>query len=338
MVRNLAMALKARGRTLVVISLYNLHTPLCEDLEGAEIDVVYLNKRAGLDTRMVGRLASVFRQRSVDVVHTHLPILKYSVPAVGRVKRDIRMLHTFHSVAQWESGSKIVRAQNRRFLRDKDVLPVAISSEVQQSIAAVYGIDAACIPVVHNGVDLAAFQGAPRRPHANVELLHVGRFDHVKNHMFLLQVYIALKRRHPEIGLTLVGDGPLMPAVRDHVRSNSITGVRFAGHVANTATFYRESDIFVLPSLQEGSPLSVIEAMAAGLPVVVSRVGGLPSLVIDGENGFVCDLRVEAFAAGIERLIRDKPAREAFGMRSSALAQAYSSEAMAAGYEHVYDR
>ena len=98
------------------------------------------------------------------------------------------------------------------------------------------------------------------------------------------------------------------------------------------------ADIFLLPSKWEGMPMTVIEAMGTGLPVVASRVGGVPDMVTDGESGLLIPPTAEALAQAIERLVKDEALRERLGTQARQEARRFSIEAMAQGYETLYAR
>lgn len=336
MVSNLARALRARGVPVSVFSLYDMHTPLTDEIERAGIAVSYLGKRPGFDPRVIGRLATELEDQRIEVLHSHLPILKYTVPAVRRLDHKVRMLHTFHSVARHECGSAVARAQNRRFLRSGQVTAVALSEQVRDSVVETYGLQAHQVPTILNGIDLAKFACGERGERSGLTLLHVGRFDRVKNHQFLLDVYAKLSARFDDLSLCLVGDGPMRGEIAARVADERIPGVRFTGMQPDVAPFYAAADVFVLPSLFEGLPMSIVEAMASGLPVVASNVGGVPALVQDGRNGYVRELDVEEFASCISGLLESHDERGKFGAESRRLAIGFSSETMAARYERLY--
>jgi glycosyltransferase involved in cell wall biosynthesis len=336
MVSNLARALRARSRRVVVFSLYDKRTPLAAEIEAAGVPVVHLGKKHGLDLVLIDRLAAGLTDHGVDVVHTHLHVLKYAVPAARRAKGHPRIIHTFHSVADRETALRVARLHNRLMLRSGGVIPVALTTQVQESIVKQYGIRADLIPIVHNGIDVDRFDTARVRRTDGLKLLHVGRFHEAKNHHFLLDVFTLLKSSHPDLSLTLVGDGPLKDEIATRVEVERISNVEFAGEQQDVARYYSAADVFVLPSRYEGAPISIIEAMASGLPIVASNVGGVPTLVHDGENGLLSELNVSAFASRIQTFIGSPDVRERFGRRSRERARGFSSDTMAEQYEHVY--
>jgi len=166
--------------------------------------------------------------------------------------------------------------------------------------------------VVHCGVDLTAFAPVGREPRAAFSILSVGRLVAVKAHGVLVDAVGALRAEGVDVQLTLVGDGPRRAALEALVRERALSGcVRFAGRVGQDeiAAYYRDADVFCLPSFAEGVPVVLMEAMASGVPVISTRVNGIPELVEDGVSGLlVVPGRSDLLATALRRLAED-PAR-----------------------------
>jgi glycosyltransferase involved in cell wall biosynthesis len=173
--------------------------------------------------------------------------------------------------------------------------------------------------LVRCGVDVAAFERrTPReRGGAPLRVLTVGRAEAVKGQPVLVEAVAALGRRGFDVEATLVGGGSMLPALRNRARELRVDEqIHFAGHVAHEAVHahYAAADVFCLPSFGEGVPVVLMEAMAAGLPVVASRVGGIPELVEHGVCGFlVSPGRADLIAAALERLADDPELRQRMG-------------------------
>ena len=161
--------------------------------------------------------------------------------------------------------------------------------------------------VVHCGVDVAEFtaDADPRQPNTAPEILTVGRVVPVKGQALLVEALAELAARGIDARLTIVGDGPQLPELRDRARGLGIADrVAFEGAVGQDAVrgYYERADVFALPSFAEGLPVVLIEAMAMGLPVVASRITGIPELVEEGVSGRLVvpgrgDQLVDALAA-----------------------------------------
>jgi glycosyltransferase involved in cell wall biosynthesis len=258
----------------------------------------------------------LFRHYRPTVVHTHLLALNYAYPLMIRHRTPVRV-HTVHSLAEREVGirvSRIVRTLAFRY-RIGGVVPVAIAEEVRQTIERLYGYRDA--PLIPNGIPVDEYvpDEARRlewRETNGIELdavviVHIGRFAEVKNHALLVNAFAKLHCQEP-LYLLLVGGGELEGVVRQQVQQLGLESrVRFMGVRADVPAILNASDIFTLSSKWEGNPMSVQEAMAAGLPVVSTAVGGVPELVQHGTTGLLVSPEdVEAFASALQTLI-DQP-------------------------------
>jgi glycosyltransferase involved in cell wall biosynthesis len=159
--------------------------------------------------------------------------------------------------------------------------------------------------VVHCGVDLSLFELVERRANKRpAEILTVGRVTPVKGQALLIEALARLLERGIEARLTLVGDGPQLPDLRALAQQFGVSDrVTFAGAVGQNEirSYYGRADVFALPSFAEGIPVVLIEAMATGLPIVASRITGIPELVTEGTSGLLAvpgrlDQLVEALA------------------------------------------
>jgi glycosyltransferase involved in cell wall biosynthesis len=167
--------------------------------------------------------------------------------------------------------------------------------------------------VIHNGVDLDRPRRAPGPPAAPVTLLSVGRFRPPKDFTTLVRAMATLEPGTAR--LRIAGDGPDRPALEAEIaRLDVAHAVELLGTRGDVDQLLAAADLFVLSSDSEGLPMSVLEAMAAGLPVVASRVGGIPELVGDGETGALVPPRDSAaLAAAIRRIAGDPQLRDRLG-------------------------
>ena len=338
MVLHLARELSRAGHPVRVVSLHGDDTDVAGLMRRAGVDVVALNKAGGPDPRTVLRLRAQMRDFSPAVVHTHLPVLEYVLPAARLYGRRVRIIHTVHNLAREETRHRVLRAVNRRAF-SHGVVPVALNEEVRSSICREYALPASAVPVVGNGIDLDAFRGPQRRgPRgAGARLLCVARLAPAKNHALLLRTVARLRESGRDVSLTLVGDGPLRGALEERARELGISErVRFAGRRTDTAAFYRDCDLFVLLSDYEGMPMSIIEAMASGLPVVATRAGGVAELVDDGVNGALVEADAAAAAGAIAAICDDPALYARLSAGAVRTSSHYSAEAMMEKYVDLY--
>jgi sugar transferase (PEP-CTERM/EpsH1 system associated) len=227
---------------------------------------------------------------------------------------------------------------------------VPVSDDLVDWLRHTIGIPEQKITKVINGVDTAQYApaGAPLPGDAGaaaqpIWIGTVGRADRIKNHTGLLDVFERLLERFPapqfDLRLAIIGDGPLLETLRHRVASTGWADrVHLPGACTDVAGILRGLSVFVLPSLSEATPVVILEAMATGLPVVASRVGGVPQLVLDGQTGLLADAAdVDSFADALASYIRDPELRRKHGAAGRAHIQAgYSVDAMVAGYDALY--
>jgi glycosyltransferase involved in cell wall biosynthesis len=196
--------------------------------------------------------------------------------------------------------------------------------------------------VIHNGVDLNYFK--PRRqapPPQAPRVLTVARLVPDKDHETLIRAFRLVAADHTGAELWLVGDGPRERALRQLTAATLSPGqVRFFPGQADLRPFFAQASLFALSSVHEACPNVVLEAMAAGLPVVATRVGGLPELVAPGETGWLTPPRdPAALAAALSHLLADSRTREAFGRAGhQRVARRFPLAAMVRNHEAVLEK
>lgn len=326
---------------VAAVSLYpESGTILEKEIREKELQVYFLNKHRGLDLRMIPQLYRLFRIFRPDVVHTHLYALRYTLLPTLFCRIPVRV-HTVHNVAQKEVD-RVGKLVHWIAFRLGKVVPVSISREVANTVRAVYG-RGIHTPVIYNGIPTKWFVSSAGQDNTKKEkdvvLLHVGRFAPQKNHLFLIEAFALAAKEHPTMQLWLVGDGPLRPAVEKAVVEVRLEGkVSFLGIRDDVPKLLAASDVLVLSSDYEGVPLTVLEAMAAGKPVIATAVGGVPELVEDEVTGILVPPRnPEALARGILRLARDPDLRQRMGKAAQERALArFDISRTAREYEALY--
>lgn len=339
--------MEATDRTRFEVAAVSLYpesgTILEREIQEKGLKVYFLNKHRGLDLRMIPQLCHLFRNLHPEVVHTHLYVLRYTLLPMLLCHVPVRV-HTVHNVAQKEVDlfGKIV---HHIAFRIGGVLPVSISQEVARTIRAVYGQDIRT-PVIYNGIPTARYSSFKAMKDGVIEgkdliLLHIGRFAPQKNHHLLIEAFAMAVKEYPAMRLWLVGDGPLRPMVEKLVEEKRLEKkIVFFGIRDDVPELLAKADVFVLSSDWEGVPLTILEAMAAGRPVVATAVGGLPELIEDGVTGFLVPPRdPDALAQAILRLAKDRTLRLRMGKEARKQAvERFDIAQTARAYEELYLR
>lgn len=338
MCENLTYALTEMGHSVTVVSLYSEKTPIARRMEDAGIRILYLDKKLGLDLTMISKLAKIMRQEKPDVVHTHLDVIKYAV-AAAKLCGIKRCVHTVHNVAHEEAEGWLQKMINTLYFRLGWSVPVALSPEVRRTIVSFYGLDEEKVPMIYNGVDLG--KCLPKTGYslsAPAVLLHIGRFNAQKNHKGLLEAFSLIIKSYPDCCLKLIGDGSLQEETEQYAQTLGIReNVSFLGNQTNVYPFLQEADIFLLPSKFEGMPMTIIEAMGTGLPVVASAVGGVPDMLEDRKSGMLTSCEPNAVEEAVLELLRSEALRETLGTQAKEKSITFSAVYMARSYCEIYN-
>ena len=336
MCENLAYSLDKLGHKVIVISLYSKQTPIASRLIEKGIQVKFLKKKQGLDLSLFFRLAALLKKERVNVIHTHIYAIKYGVFAAMLSGVKIR-IHTVHNVAEKEAG-KAARLLNNYFFKRCGVIPVALSELIRESIVKEYGIKMEKIPVVFNGIDLS--NCIPKTEYGNDSefiILNIARFSQQKNHKGLIEVFEKFNKTHPNSRLWLIGEGSLKDSIRKQVKEAQLENkVEFLGVQSNVYQFLNKADIFVLPSKYEGVPMTIIEAMGTGLPIIASDVGGIPDMLENNFSAILTAVDSTETEIALEHIYYDQILRERLGKNARIQSNRFSSTVMGKKYLEIY--
>jgi glycosyltransferase involved in cell wall biosynthesis len=285
-------------------------TDLLSSIESLGVPVRCLGASSVMDWRWMVPLRKWLRSGGVDVVHVHSPLMAPGVRAVVRSLGRARpiLITTEHNV-KYHLLTEIADIATIR----ADDLVIAVSVAVSGSRAC---RAARHVETVHYGIDICRVTGlAENRVQHSADLglaeglriVSVANFRAEKDHSTLLKAARLVHARVPSAHFYLAGHGPLEPLVASEVKRHEMTNYfHLLGRVPNAARLSASADIFVLSSLWEGRPVALMEALAAGVPAVVTEVGGMPDMVHDNRNGrLVPPSDAEALAAALLSLLED---------------------------------
>jgi glycosyltransferase involved in cell wall biosynthesis len=301
---------------------------LADELRRLPLSLTVISEKEYGPVTIAFRLAKQLRRIRPDIVHTH----KYKDSVLGsivarclRVPNVVRVVHgmpePFKGLKNLKmAGYTFVDRLVTRWFVDK---VVAVSSDIETVLAQIYEKDR--VVRIHNGIDLEAVRVTTNRLAMrrkwriddNIILIGTaGRLVPVKGHTILLKALHVLAERHHNVRLILLGDGPLRNSLETEVRRLGLEEmVIFAGHQEQSYDFINMMDIFVLPSLHEGIPMVLLEALALKKPVIASRVGGIPEVISHGVSGMLVNPgNVAELAAGLHSLIQDQEKASLFGV------------------------
>jgi len=339
---DLALGLQASGSRSVVFLPADGEGWLARQLEGSGVAIEYFRLDRPVSPACARSLAAAFRRHRIAIAHSH----EFSMAVYG-------------ALASWLAGGQHVitmhgsryyarRLQRRAALRAALALSggtVAVSKQLADEISHDLLVPRSHIATISNGVRHVPADGTPIRDQLRLGagdrlLVSVGNLYAVKGHVHLIDALALLADRHPAVHLAICGRGDLESALLARARELRLPNVHLLGLRADVAAVLAAADVFVLPSLSEGLPLALLEAMFAGCPIVASDVGEVAAALGHGEAGALVEAgNPAALAASLDSLLSDPARARVLGERARMRAAAeYDVSHMVRCYRSIYDR
>jgi len=321
---------------------------LGEELRQEGFPVHVLGRRPGFDWRCSYGLTRLLHRARVDVVHAHQYTPFFYAMTARLLYRRPALIFTEHGRHFPDYPRRKRMLANRLLLRRRDRV-VAVGEAVRQALIDNEGIPAGRVGVVYNGISLPDLAAPPARDEVRRELaigpddlvlMQVARLDYLKDHATAIRTLARVVAQRPDARLVLVGEGPERVKIEEQVRSQGLEeSVRLLGLRKDVARLLVAADVFLLTSISEGIPLTLIEAMAAGLPVISTQVGGVAEVVADGVSGLLAPAGDDAaLAQHVLRLADDAALARHMGTCGRRRAQEmFAEDRMQADYCRLYD-
>lgn len=314
--------LKRHGVSVAAISISD-EAPLRGRLESEGIPVHTLGHAGSMYAlqkmaRLHHELRRILVSEQPDIVHSHL----YLPDILSRFAAPLscKLITTLHGEDKWWTERTRVRSLGKTWLdgftgRCRRMHYVSVSEYVREKAGRALKIPMRRHRVIHNGVDVVRFSFVARTKRECPTVVQIGRFYPEKGHAVSLKALALLRKSHPGVRLVLIGDGPIRAGLeRQAGQLGLVESVIFAGAQDDIRSHLEKADIFWMPSEREGLGIACLEAMASGLPVVATAVGGLREAVSDEETGFLVPPgNAEAFASRTAALLSDFALCRSFG-------------------------
>jgi len=302
-------------------------------VEKSIAEIIYTGKGDGFSLKSYLRIWTILDRFSPEIIHTHLSTWIYSL--LWAFVHRVKIIHTIHFSPKSENDSLMRRVISLSYKRNI-IVPVAISYSIRNEFMEIYNISENMVEVIFNPVDTVLFRPSTKVNHTKICFISVGRLVDVKNIPLLLEAFSIVNKKIMKVELKIVGDGMLYEYLNEKVDSLNLRDfVKFIGNSNNVSNELQNADIFISASKSEGLPLSILEAMATGLPIVATKVGGVPDIVTD--NGILVESEnVNELAAAMYCLAIDDSLRSSMGSKSRKNVLEFDISNIAKQYKNVY--
>ena len=297
---------------------------------------------------LASKQQEVALREGLDILHVHYAIphatTAYLAREMLRGQRPLKVITTLHGTDITLVGQEASFYGITRFSIEQSDGVTAVSGYLRDETVRAFGCVSCDIRVIPNFINLDEYRPAEHpecgkvAPEGHKVIMHTSNFREVKRVKDVIRVFARIRHAMPA-SLLMVGDGPEREECEQEARALEVAGdVRFLGRLDSVASLLQAADLFILPSQTESFGLAALEAMACGVPVVATRVGGIPEVVTDGVSGILEPVgSVEAMGRRAVELLRDRARWQA--MREAAIQRAreYSVDRGIPQYEALYD-
>ncbi|MCY7375359.1 MAG: N-acetyl-alpha-D-glucosaminyl L-malate synthase BshA [Pyrinomonadaceae bacterium] len=350
----LGRELAARGHNVHFISsaLPTRLTELNERVHFHEVEMMTypLFEHQPYDLALATKMATVARSENLDLLHVHYAI-PHSISAILaresiKQKRYVPVITTLHGTDITLVGADRSYLPITRYGLQQSDGVTAVSKFLKQATIETFDFDE--IEVIPNFISPDLYrreEGSPickeLSPNDEKLLVHVSNFRAVKRPADCVEILAKVRAKGGNARLIMVGDGPELSAVHHLAKQLNVQNETiFVGKQAKITDYVAVADVFLLPSEEESFGLAALEAQACEVPVVATKVGGIPEVINDKETGFLSDIGdTEKMANDALKFINDEEMRRAFGVRGRELAiLRYSSEKIIPQYINFYEK
>lgn len=296
---------------------------LADELEREGVEVIVMHRKPGFDFLLIFKLARIMKEKNIDIVHAHNTGPLFYGSLAAKFLGVPVFIDTIHWPINSETWKKRLRNKLCSYLAGKIV---TITEYMKNDFSKRNKIPLGKFETIYYGVDLVKYSAQidiekkkkelDITPY-NIVLGTIARLAPEKGHKYLFQAIKQNTALYSEIKLILVGDGPLLPELKKLAKDLDIVqNVKFLGYRSDIPEIMPIFDIFILPSVFEPFGLVLLEAMAAGKPIIASNISEIPRIILNGETGILVPPKdILSLSDAMLELIRDSKMRQAMGER-----------------------
>jgi glycosyltransferase involved in cell wall biosynthesis len=303
-----------------------------ELLSKTPIKIIFLHKKKGFSVSFVKRFKKALLNENADVINCHLHTIFYANMFIKKLHNPI--YYTVHTIDNAELRKAYQRIIRKNVQKSRIVL-IGISHLVSLSICRLYNIKHC--ETIYNGIVIPKIVNNDVKK-KSFDFINVGRFAEVKNQRLLLEAFDKVYETDHNLKLLIVGQGDLYGELLKYKKSlPSANNISFVTDCDSPSNYYLSSKIFVLSSIFEGNPISALEAMSYGLPVISTSVGGVPDVIKDGVNGILVSSNdVEGLSNAMIELINNNDIYNTISKNNKELIKRYDIKNTAKSYYNCY--
>jgi len=333
------------------ICCYNADDNLIQRLSRTDTDITILNKRKGNDLTIPFKIAKICNRKQIDIIHARGWTMYAEGLLASKISPSVKkFIYGFHG----KTFEDVLKKKRRRIFMQwllakfTDQI-VTLTEEMRDDYASSFHINKKKITIINNGIDIQKFSKKIDKSKIRnkfgispeeIVLGCVARLDPVKDLISLLKGYKIAQKCKPNISLIIVGNGPCMEQIKKYANKFKFKNkIVFTGMRNDIPKLLKLMDIYVQTSLYEGMSNTILEAMAAGLPVIATSVGGNNEIVINKKTGILIPPKnLEALSKAIICLYVDPEKRKEYGKHGHLrVKHSFSMEKMVTSYQDLYD-
>lgn len=329
----------------IIANPANLHLPIEHEAVKENLNVKVFNCNGKFNIKTIKEIRYFIKVNKIDIIHSHGYKSNFYA-FVSTFNFMIKRITTCHNWISKTMKKKLYERLDKFLIRKFDRV-IVVSDRLEEEVIR-NGVARGKIKVIHNGIEVENFEDSGCKLQIKKtfgikenELIAgtVGRLTEEKGHIYLIKAFAIITSVNPDIKLLIIGEGPLKKDLESQVKNLDLEGkVIFAGFRSEVQKMLSIMDIFVLPSLDEGMPIALLEAMAAKLPAVVTNVGGVPRIIKNGYSGIAVEPKnVLMLSAAVGNLLKDKKRCEYLSQNAfNTVKEVYSARKMIQNYLDVY--
>jgi glycosyltransferase involved in cell wall biosynthesis len=319
---------------LTVISLWDdIHDSFKYLQNDPRVSFYSLSKKRGVDFKAARKLKKLLLDINPDIIHTHRSILMTYFFAFGLSKQNWKLVHTIHNTPGKEAN-RITWMLRKCYDKKKLITYVGISDLITREFS---NLSKGSIVTIYNGIAIKTVNSDLAK---QFDFINVARFSPAKNHRLLIDSFNDFYLEHNNATLICVGEGELRTEIEAYASTlNCYTNIIFYGPSNDVLALLSQSRVFILTSFYEGTPVSILEAMSVGLPIISPNVGGIPDILEDNVNGFLFEVcNKKQIVQLMEKIYDNRQLIERISKNNKEKVLKFSIEVCASNYLSLFEK